>query len=100
MVIVVPLPGVLATPIVLFPFVFAADLFIWLYRAGHDLDPTAALSSSIQEFTPAIIGEGVVGQFSTTAFFGLGFFIALAASILALAGIIARLRQKETGGAK
>ena len=92
--------ALLATPIVLFPFVFAADLFFWLYRAGHNLDPTAALSSSVKAFTPAIIGEGIVGQFSTTAFFGVGFFIALAASILALVGIIARLRQKETGGAK
>lgn len=90
----------LAAPIVLFPFVFALDLFFWLYRAGHDLDPTAALSSSIKEFTPAIIGEGIVGQFSTTAFFGLGFFIALAAAGFALAGIIGRLRHPETGGAK
>jgi hypothetical protein len=84
----------LATPIILFPFVFAADLYIWLYRAGHELDPTAALSSSIKEFTPAILGEGVVGQFSTTAFFGAGFFVALLAAVLALAGIIGRMRER------
>ena len=92
--------SLLALPIVIFPFVFAADLFIWLYRAGHELDPTAALSSSVKDFTPAIIGEGVVGQFSTTAFFGPGFFIALAASMLALAGIIVRFRRQSSGAAK
>lgn len=88
--------SLLSLPIVLFPFVFAADLFVWLYRAGHELDPHAALSSSIKDFTPAIVGEGVVGQFSTTAFFGPGFFIALAASMLALAGIIVRFRRQSS----
>ena len=85
----------LALPIVLFPFVFAADLYYWLYNAGHDLDPTAALSSSIKPFTPAILGEGIVGQFSTTAMFGPGWFIALAGAILAAIGIIGLLRGRK-----
>jgi len=85
----------LALPIVLFPFVFAADLYFWLYRAGHNLDPTAALSSSIKPFTPAILGEGVVGQFSTTAMFGPGWFISLAGAILAAIGIIGLLRDRK-----
>jgi copper chaperone NosL len=90
----------LSIPIVLFPIVFAADLYFWLYRAGHDLDPTAALSSSIKPFTPAILGEGIVGQFSTTAYFGVGFYIAVIAAIMALAGIIGMLRQPSTGSPK
>ncbi|MCC6703698.1 MAG: cytochrome C [Thermomicrobiales bacterium] len=83
----------LAAPIVLFPIVFAADLYFWLYRAGHNLDPTAALSSSIKPFTPAIIGEGIVGQFSTTAMFGAGWFVALAGAIVALIGMVGLLRR-------
>jgi hypothetical protein len=83
----------LALPIVLFPIAFVADLWYWLWKAGHDLDPTAALSGSITEFTPAILGRGVVGQFSTDALFGLGFWLAVVAAVLALAGIIGRLRE-------
>ncbi len=82
----------LALPIIVFPIAFVADLFFWLYRAGHNLDPTAALSSSVKPFTPAILGRGVVGQFSTDAMFGLGFWITVAAALLALAGLIGRLR--------
>jgi copper chaperone NosL len=85
----------LALPIVLFPFVFAVDLYFWLHKAGHDLDPTAALSSSVKPFTPAILGEGIVGQFSTTAMFGPGWFIALAGAILASMGIIGLLRGRK-----
>jgi len=89
----------LALPVILFPFAFVADLFFWLYKAGHELDPTAALSSSVKEFTPAILGRGVVGQFSTDAMFGLGFFIALAAAIIACVGLVARLRSTNARGA-
>lgn len=85
----------LALPIVAFPIAFVADLFFWLYKAGHELDPTAALSSSVKPFTPAILGRGVVGQFSTDAIFGLGFWLASVAAILALAGIIGRLRATD-----
>lgn len=89
----------LALPIVLFPFVFAADLYFWLYRAGHNLDPTAALSSSIKPFTPAILGEGIVGQFSTTAMFGPGWFMSLAAAIVTAIGIVGLLRRRSSHAA-
>jgi hypothetical protein len=92
--------ALMAMPIVLFPMVFAADLYFWLYKAGHDLDPTAALSSSIKPFTPAILGEGIVGQFSTTAHFGGGFWLAIAAAVLAIAGIIGRMRGERPQAAK
>jgi hypothetical protein len=83
----------LAVPIILFPFVYFVDLYFWLYRAGHNLDPTAALSSSVKPFTPAILGEGIVGQFSTTAMFQAGWFIAVAAAVLAAMGILGLRRR-------
>ena len=86
--------ALLALPIVAFPFVFVADLYYWLYRAGHELDPTAALSTSIKPFTPRLLGLGRVGQFSTTARFEPGFYLALLAAIVALAVIALRLRRK------
>jgi len=87
----------LALPIVVFPLAFAADLWFWLYRAGNNLDPTAAIT--IKAFTPAIVGRGVVGQFSTDAMFGLGFWIAIVAAIIALAGLVGRLRTVTDRGA-
>jgi hypothetical protein len=72
-------------PIVVFPLVFAADLFAWLYYAGHSLDPFAPLSSSIKPFTPRIVGVGHIGQFSTEAAFMAGFWMAALAALLVLA---------------
>lgn len=78
-------------PIVLYPAVFVADLFAWLYHAGHSLDPHAALSSSIHEFTPHLFGTGKIGQFSTEASFASGFYLALAAAaIVVIATVIGR----------
>jgi copper chaperone NosL len=89
----------LTIPIILFPFVVFIDLFAWLYYFGHNLDPTAALSGAIEEFTPAILGRGVVGQFSTDAMMGLGWWVALAASIVAIVAIILNYR-KAPGSAR
>lgn len=72
-------------PALAFPVVFIADLFYWLRHAGHNLDPTAALSSSIHPFTPRLLGEGTIGQFSTVASFGTGFYLVLLALVLAVA---------------
>lgn len=74
-------------PMVIFPIVFVLDLFGWLYYAGHNLDPTAALSSSIKEFTPRIFGEGVIGQFKTEASFQAGFWLAVVAAVLAIVSL-------------
>lgn len=71
-------------PALLYPVVFVADLFAWLYYAGHSLDPNAALSSSIHEFTPRLLGKGTIGQFSTQASFTLGFYLALLAALIVL----------------
>lgn len=92
------LAALLAIPIIAFPLVFVADLFYWLYRAGHELDRTAALSTSIKPFTPRLLGLGRVGQFSTTAQFDLGFYLALLAAVIALVGIVLRFRRGTTAG--
>ena len=79
--------AVLAIPAMLFPFIFLADMWVWLWYYGNHLDPTAALSSSIEPFTPAILGTGVVGQFSTTAVLQIGWYLALLAAILTGVGL-------------
>lgn len=79
--------GLLALPAVAYPLVFLVDLYYWLYSFGHQLDPKAALSSSIKPFTPTILGEGVVGQFRTTASVQEGFFLAAAGSLIVLLGL-------------
>ena len=71
-------------PVILYPVIFAADLFGWLYYAGHSLDPHAPMSSSIKEFTPQIFGEGRIGQFRTEAEFTTGFYLAAAAAVITL----------------
>lgn len=83
----------LMIPIILFPIVVFVDLYAWLYYFGHNLDPTAALSGAIDEFTPAILGRGVVGQFTTDAVMGLGWWISAAAALIALAAIVINFRK-------
>lgn len=75
-------------PVLVFPVVFIADLYFWLRHAGHNLDPTAALSSAIKPFTPRLFGEGTIGQFSTVASFGWGFYLVLLAVVLVLAATL------------
>jgi len=79
--------AVLTLPALLYPIGFLVDLFYWLYSFGHNLDPTAPLSSSIKPFTPTILGEGTVGQFKTTAMVDTGFYLAILASLIILVGL-------------
>ena len=80
--------SLLALPALLFPLAFVADLFYWLYRFGHNLDPRAPIE--FPPFTPHILGEGKIGQFSTVGSFGLGFYLALGATVLILAALVVR----------
>ena len=79
--------GILALPTLLFPLIFLADLWWILYRYGHSIDPTSPLGSAIDPFTPPLLGEGIVGQFSTHAGLGSGFYLALAAIVVMLIGL-------------
>lgn len=84
-------------PVMLYPIIFAADLFAWLYYAGHSLDPHAPMSSSIHEFTPRIFGNGRIGQFRTEASFDNGFYLAVAAAVIMLLVTILDRRSSRDG---
>lgn len=84
-------------PIIVYPVAFALDLFGWLYYAGHSLDPKAALSSSIDEFTPRLLGTGKIGQFSTEARFELGFYFSLIAAVIVLVVTLLDRRRANDG---
>lgn len=72
--------AVLALPAMLFPLIFLGDMYFWLYRYGHQLDPNAPLR--IPPFTPPLFGVGTVGQFKTIAQLQPGFWLALGASLV------------------
>lgn len=82
----------LTIPIILFPWVYLADLTYWLWYAGHHLDPTAAIT--IESFTPRVLGTGHIAQFSTNAAFQPGWYIALAAGIVCLVAVIMSMKRK------
>lgn len=65
-------------PPVLFLIGFSCDLFYWLYQAGHQLNPEAPVH--IKPFTPIFLGSGKIGQFHSSAMFGSGFWLAVAAT--------------------
>ena len=75
-------------PAVIYPVVFVADLFAWLWIAGNTLDKKAPLSSSIKPFTPRLLGVGKIGQFGTEASFALGFWMAAAAALITLGVVV------------
>jgi len=79
--------ALLALPALLFPVMFLGDLAFWLHTYGQNLDPTAPLSSSVEPFTPPVLGEGTVGQFSTVAEPDVGLIVAAIASLLILVGL-------------
>jgi copper chaperone NosL len=85
----------LLVPVIVYPIVFFIDLTAWLYYAGHSLDPTAALSSSIHPFMPRVLGTGVIGQFSTVARFDIGFYLAVLAALLAVGAVILDRRNRN-----
>ena len=81
----------LTIPALTFPFVFLGDLAFWMNHYGQNLDPYAPLSSSIQPFTPPILGEGVIGQFKTIAYVDIGWYIVAVGSILIAAALLMKL---------
>jgi len=77
----------LTLPALTLPIIFLLDLFYWLNNFGQNLDPRAALSNSIDPFTPTILGEGLIGQFRTVAIADVGLLMACGASALILVGL-------------
>jgi hypothetical protein len=98
--------ALLALPAVLYPAIFLIDLYLWMRNFGQNLDPTAALSSFIEPFTPPILGEGLIGQFKTIASVDIGWYLAAAAAVLVLVGLYFHRRaykplveaDQKTGG--
>ena len=79
--------GLFILPVASLPIGFLVDLGFWLNLFGQNLDPTAALSSSVQPFTPPILGTNVIANFVVIGSLELGFFMTCAGAGLALAGI-------------
>ena len=79
--------ALLALPVIAFPIIFLADLYLILYRYGHSIDPKSALGGAIDPFTPKIIGVGNIGQFSTVSSLGPGLYLAFAAGIVVVIGL-------------
>lgn len=84
--------AILSLPALLFPAFFLGDMYYWMRNFGTNLDPKAPLSSSIKPFVPPILGEGIVGQFSTIAYPGPGLILATIASLLIAVGLVAHRR--------
>lgn len=84
----------LTIPALIFPLVFLADLAFWMTNYGQNLDPYAPLSSSIQPFTPPILGEGAIGQFKTIAYVDTGWYIIFAGSVLIAAALLMKLGSR------
>jgi hypothetical protein len=85
----------LSLPAILLPVVFLGDLYFWLSNFGQNLDPHAALSTSIKPFTPTILGEGLIGQFRTIAYADYGLLMAAGASVLILIGLYFQRRAYQ-----
>lgn len=79
--------GILAIPALGFPLVFLGDLYQILYQYGHSIDPTSALGSAIEPFTPPLFGVGTIGQFSTVASAGPGLILSFVAVGVVLVGL-------------
>ena len=87
-----PWAALLSLPAVSLPVVFMADLYYWMSNFGQNLDPTAALSSAVEPFTPPLVGEGLIGQFKTVAYIDFGLLVASTASLLILVGLYLQRR--------
>lgn len=79
--------ALLALPALLLPAFFLIDLQFWLANFGLNLDPNAALSSSVEPFVPPVLWTGTIAQFSTVPRLLSGFWLSLWASGLILVGL-------------
>ncbi len=76
-------------PSLLLPAAFIVDMFFWLYKYGHELNPEAPIK--ISPFTPKVFGASQIAQFKTYATFGLGFYLAILAFVLIFISFVLRL---------
>lgn len=81
--------------------VFVFDLWRWLYRYGHQLDPAAPIR--VEPFTPPLMGSYRLANFTTFSYFNWGTLLQLVALALILAalarsGTAALARQRNGEG--
>lgn len=79
--------ALLVLPVLIFPFIFLADLWWILYQFGHSIDPQSALGGAIEPFTPPLFGAGMIGQFGTIARAEIGLVLAFVAAGVAIVGL-------------
>ena len=86
------LSKLLYLPLLGFPVAFVSIFYIWLYRFGHDLNPTAPVK--LTPFTPTILGTGIIGQFKTFALPGMGFYLACFSALI-VGILLYKFNEKE-----
>jgi len=77
-------------PAVALPIGFVADVAGWMWVFGHSLDPRAPIN--FPEFTPIVLGPGMVGQFHTWAWPTWGFGLAVLGLVLVIVAERVRAR--------
>lgn len=83
-------------------FVYFGLFSLWsfyhrLYTYGHNLDPSAPIK--VKPFTPPLIGENIVGNFTVYSYPGISSYLLAAFSLLLLAAILFSRRSagQQTG---
>jgi copper chaperone NosL len=64
------------------------DFYQWEYRYGHDLDPSAAIKVPGMSYQPPMIGTRQLLNFRTTAYPGIGGWLAMIAVALGVACVV------------
>ena len=65
--------ALLTLPALFLPLIFLGDLQFWLANFGTNLDPTAALSSSIDPFIPPVLGRAASPNSARSPAFAMAF---------------------------
>lgn len=76
------------------PLGFVGDTLMWMYKFGHELDPNQPIN--FPEFMPTLLGEGLIGQFHTTAYPAIGFYVALLGGVCVAIAVFLRKRVCDT----
>lgn len=71
---------------------FLADFSYQMYQFGHNLDPNAPIK--LEPFMPSLLGTGKIGQFTSTAYFSSGFWMAFAACLIFLFALMNKRARK------
>ena len=71
----------------------AGDFYYRLYEYGHNFDPSAAIKVPV--FTPKIIGDYTLANFSVTTGFGVGGYLTILGAILLIAAFVYNLKSQK-----